>query len=643
METKPRYFYLAIAVLLAGFPSNLRAWQPGIYPVAPARMQSSDFSVDNQDRNDVLAFWHAVYQASEGYVSRVGWTGNYSGTPGTTAGAFVDDVERRLNFFRAMCGVPSDVYVNTTATVVIGSADLFKPAPSTLKTAAAQQSALMLIRNYNSSNGTDPAITHNPPSNLTGWSPGAWNGSSHGNFAFGLYGPGAITEYMIESFAKGSAGSSWNTDVGHRRWCLFPSATDFATGDQPGSGATRPPTNCLYVVPNPSELLPPETAVFVSYPAAGFFPAPINSPYWSLSRTGANFSAAKVEMKTADGTPVTLSNIKWKTGYGDPAITWQVSTAAAARFVSIDTTYRVKVSGISGEGIPASYEYSVTLINPDQLGCDLQMTGPSTPPSSESTVYSFTPPRGAESIEVVAFKQNTSAWKENAETTTPTKIIDRTSGSYGLMATMTSYSGFGSVSVPGLKSFHLTFPIPYDPIVRGVPEQSFEIDREIIANANAKLNFVFRRGYMTKTSTLAVETSSDSGATWKILGAPIIGLSNTVYDKKSTVMSIALPTSSSPIRIRFRYFTTGGAIYTHEAAPKSPTGIFIDEIATAGCVWLEQKKLNTLSPTATEFVFNPESAGAALVKDNKWSLRLQTKLGGKRFTGPAKALTIGAP
>ena len=643
MKTKARLFHLIIAGGVTGFPGMVGAWQPGVYPVAPARMQSLDFSVNNQDRNDVLAFWHAVYQASEGYASRVGWTGNYSGNPGTTSGAFVDDVERRLNYFRAMCGVPSDAYVNTSATVVIGSADLFKPAASTLKTVAAQQSALMLIRNYNSSNGTDLAINHNPPSNLTGWSAVAWNASAHGNFAFGLYGPGAITEYMIESLSNGSATSSWNTDVGHRRWCLLPSASDFATGDQPGSGATRPPTNCLYVVPNASELLPPETAAFVSYPAAGFFPAPINSPYWSLSRTGADFSQATVEMKTADGTPVTLTNVKKKTGYGDPAITWQVSTAAAARFVSSDTTYRVKVSGISGEGIPTSYEYSVTLINPDQLGCDLQMTGSSTPSASQSTIYSFTPPKGAESIEVVALKQNTSTWKENAETTTVAKIIDRTSGNYGLLATMTAYSGYGSVSAPGLKSFHLTFPISYDPIVRGVPEQCFEIDRDIIANANAKLSFVFRRGYMTKTSILAVESSSDSGVTWKALGAPIKGVSDTLYDKKSTTMSIALPMSSSPLRIRFRYFTTGGSIYTHEAAPKSPTGIFIDEIATTACVWLELKKLNTLSPTATEFVFNAASAGATLVNDNKWSLCLQTKLGGKRFTGPAKELIIGAP
>lgn len=619
------------------------AWQPGSCPVAPARMQSSGFSVNNQDRNDVLAFWHAVYQASEGYSSRVGWTGNYSGNAGTTAGAFVDDVERRLNYFRAMCGVPADVFVNTTATVAIGSADLFKPASSTLKTAAAQQSALMLIRNYNSSNGTDLAISHNPPSNLTGWSAAAWNASAHGNFAFGLFGPGAITEYMIESLSNGSATSAWNTDVGHRRWCLLPSATDYATGDQPGSGVTRPPTNCLYVVPNLSELLPPDTAAFVSYPAAGFFPAPINSPYWSLSRTGANFSFATVEMATADGTPVAVSNVKRKTGYGDPAITWQVGIAAAARFVSNDTTFRVKVSGISGDGIPTSYEYSVTLINPDQLGCDLQMTGPAILPSNQSTVFSFTPPQGAESIEVATFKQSTGAWKENAETTTAVKILDRTTGGYGLMATMSTYSGYGTVSMPGLKSFHLTFPISYDPILRGVPEQSFEIDRDIIANANAKLSFVFRRGYMTKASTLAVEASADGGVTWKTLGSPIKGLSDTAYDKISTVMSIALPLSPSPIRVRFRYFTTGGAIYTYEAAPKSPTGIFIDEITTAGCVCLEQKKLNSLSRTATEFVFNSETAGAALVKGDQWSLRLQTKLGGKRFTGPSKALTIGEP
>src|SRR6478609_10123033 len=116
-----------VACAVAGVPGLAGAWQPGTYPVPPERMWTGDFGVDNQDRNDVVAFWHAVFQASEGYETRIKWTGNYSGTNGTTSGAFLDDVERRTNYFRAMCGVSSDTRVNTDSKVSIAAADPYKP------------------------------------------------------------------------------------------------------------------------------------------------------------------------------------------------------------------------------------------------------------------------------------------------------------------------------------------------------------------------------------------------------------------------------------------------------------------------------------------------------------------------------------
>ena len=235
-------------------------------------MHSSGFEVDISSRNDVIAFWHAVYQASEGYETRIGWNGNYNGKNGTTSRAFVDDVERRLNYFRAICGVPANARVNTDSTVFIEAKDPHKPSASTRKAAAAQAAALMLVRSYDPKNGSAPGNNHNPSKSLAGWSPAAWNANARGNLAFGLYGPGAITEYMTEEFSSNAATSVWNVETGHRRWGLFPEATDFATGDQPGSTFSRPPTNVLYVFPKPGELKPDPAPDFVAYPAPGFFP-----------------------------------------------------------------------------------------------------------------------------------------------------------------------------------------------------------------------------------------------------------------------------------------------------------------------------------------------------------------------------------
>ena len=89
----------------------------------------------------------------------------------------------------------------------------------------------------------------------------------------------------------------------------------------------------------------------------------------------------------------------------------------------------------------------------------------------------------AESIQVATYRVRTSAWKETAEKPAAAKILDDTSGSYSLMPTMSSFAGFGTVSGP--KAFTLTFPSAYDLISRGVPEQSFELDRNIVAKSKA--------------------------------------------------------------------------------------------------------------------------------------------------------------
>ena len=587
----------------------------------------------------MVAFWHAVYVASEGYQNRIQWTGDYTGSNGTVSSDFVDDVERRLNYFRSMSGLNSNTRVSGNSTVVIERDDIFKPAASTLKSTASQNAALMLVRNYNSSSGSNPALTHYPASNLIGWTAQAWNATSKGNFAFGIYGPDAISEYMIEKFASSTVTSSWNSLVGHRRWNLFPRATVFATGDQPGKSATVPPTNVFYVLQKPSELLNDVSTDFVAYPAPGYFPATINSPYWSVSREGADFSSATVKMTDSAGNPVPMVSIRRSDDYGDPAIIWEVNSSVSVQSVYNDVTYNVSVSGIAGKDIPSVYDYSVTLINPDRLLTNPQLIGVSSLAVNGTTTYTFAAPAGAESIQILAARRSSKTWTENAEKPASAKVIDGTGANYPLIVKPSSFSSFGNVT--GNYAFHLTFPVTYDIVKRGVPEQFFEVNRDIIAKSNAKLTFQYRRGFMTMNSNLVVESSSNGGLTWKTLGPPIKGISDTTYSASSVATSRALSKSAIPIRIRFRYFTNGGSIYTHEASPSFPTGIFIDDISVKNCDWLEPFKGTTYPATATQFVFNSKSVGAKLTRGNQWQLRLRTKLGGKWFPpGPAKTVAV---
>ena len=313
-----------------------------------------------------------------------------------------------------------------------------------------------------------------------------------------------------------------------------------------------------------------------------------------------------------------------------------------------DSTFSVKVTGIAGTGIagtsvPSSFSYEVTLINPDRLTSDQSLIGPGNVVSNKPTAYTLTPPPLAEALQVTSFKRKSSPWKEGAENARKTRVIDRTASNYPLIAKAGSFTGFTGIS--GKAYFRLTFPTIYDTLQRGVPEQSFELDRLLLPKAKAKLKFLFRRGYMTTGSTLIVETSTDGGVIWKSTGTAISGVSNTMYDNGYSSISAKLPASSQPLRVRFRYFSKPGApIYTHEGAPNSPTGIFIDDISAKNCDWLEPVKTTNLAKTATTFSFSTATAGSPLTNGSNWCLAMRTSLGAKWFPyGPMKSVVVKAP
>lgn len=605
---------------------------------AVAAPKSSGFRVSNFNRNDVVSLWHSAYIPSEGYEKRIKWNGNYNGKAGKVSNEFTKDVERRVNYFRSMCGVPPVVALNTSSSVHVAGTDTYKPGGSTKKTTAAQEAALMMARNYDPNSGSNPAITHYPPTGLAGWSKAAWNGNANGNIAFGLFGPGAITEYMIEELLRGSVTSSWNSSVGHRRWILYPGATDFATGDQPGTGPERPPTNVLYITQRPAEMNASVATGFVAYPAPGFFPAPVNSRFWSLSHADADFSGATVSMSDASGRSVPIKAVRTSPTYGDPAIVWEVDGRAAVQSVSKDTRFTVMVKGIAGDGVPSSHEYSVVLINPDQLTSNQSFRGPRQVSAKSSAVLSCPVVPGAEARKVTTYVIRKANWKESAEKKRKTSVVDHTGSAYPLVARMSSFPGFGGVA--GKKAFHLTFPTIYDLIERGIPDQIFELDRAILPKSRARLDFLYRRGFMTKASHLVVEISRDGGLTWKRAGKKISGTTNTTIDYSIDKASIPLPKSSKPIRVRFRYYVTGtSAVYVHDK--KTPTGIFIDDIEARRCQWLEVSKTKGLPTGATSFKLSRATGGRGFRKKSKLMVGMSSRLGGHWFPdGPLKKIRV---
>ncbi|MFD0892722.1 hypothetical protein KBB96_14960 [Luteolibacter ambystomatis] len=614
------------------------AWLPlaaviGTIPVAQAwtgngtAPGTDGYSVDISQRNDVVSFWQSVYKESEGYQSRIGWTGSYTtGAPGTVATVFANDVERRVNFVRALCKVPASVQLNTSSTIAFTAGDTAAPPLTTLKSAAAQASAMLIARNGNS------AMNHAPANNLAGWSAVAWNGNHYGDLANGFFGPGAIDAYVREDT---SGVSAWNTSVGHRRWLLRVQSTNFATGDTPGlkteeSGGPKAPTNTLYVAQITGESDTAAAARYVPYPAAGYFPAQLNSPYWSLAYPGATFTGlTTVQMYDANDVELVRDGswgvVSIATGYGDNAIVWKVPTAVAVKAVNSDTTFKVKVSNFDiPSGHIASYTYSVTLMNPEKMTETIAVLGTATPPATGSATYSFSRPDFSDAVEVGCFKLQPATWTEGAEDSPAPKVIDRTTNGAAAPLISTTYHNTGA------KAFRLTLPTSYDPVTGGAPDQSFEIDRDIVLAAGSKLNFAYKRGQMTANMFMNVETSLDGGVTWSALTTLQYNGGNGIDPAFSTA-SFDLPTSGIA-RVRFRLYyvpATGGTIYTVGNTPGTTTGVYLDDISVTNCRWLEKKAALAPAAPATQVTFNSAAVGESLVPGDTWWLRGRAMMGGR--------------
>jgi hypothetical protein len=569
------------------------AWLPG-YPTGGKRMATGGFELDPNNRDEAVSFYHAVYQASEGYEKRVGWTGSFPDTPGTTSAVFEDDVERRINYFRAVTGVHANTRVNTDSPVLINGDDPFKPAAKLTKAAATRSAALMIAASYDSTLGTVSGMSHDPRPHVPSWSPAAWNAAANGNLAFGTFGPGAVDEYVVEELLANSATSEWNSLVGHRRWLLASDSTDFATGDYPGESAFRPPSNVMYVVQRNEEIaVLPETP-FVSYPPAGYSPARFNSRFWSLSHKDADFSAATVKVVDAAGAKVPVVDVKANSFFGEPALIWQVSGIAAARTTTSDRRYKVTVQGIQGEGVPTSLTYDVVFFNPVLLRrlSPISVVGKAQP--GKLVKLEIKPFSGARSSRVVQYQRSSKAWTEDGEGKKP-DVIDKTSPVYPLLAVSAGAKGMGAVS--GSKSFNLTFPQVYDLIARGVPEQIMELGPWVHTKTGSTLEFVYRRGLMSDATSLVVEVSTDQGVTWKSVGKAIKGDAGARPDVASIRAVYGLPKVEMPLRVRFRYFyaVPGGPLTSHLDQPGFPTGIFLDDIKLMQCDILVPLKAKVIS------------------------------------------------
>ncbi len=575
----------SLALLLAfSLPLPLLAWNPGTS--SPTAVQG--FVVDPASRMDVLSFYHCIHTASENYPATMAWTGNVAtGVPGTTSATFKDDVQRRINFFRALAELPADITFDAT------------------KSTKDQQAALMFSANN--------SISHTPPANWTWYTADGAQAAGSSNIAIGTYGPGSVNAYITDD-------GSNNIVVGHRRWLLYSRASIMGTGDIPPNGSYNS-TNAIWVI---GDFKAAPTPQFVAWPNKGFVPLPLVPARWSLSYPGANFGAATVTMTIGGNAAATTVISRTDNGYGDNTIVWTPTGLPAT--IAADVVCNVTVANISGAGVPTSVSYAVTLFDPNVLGSTVAITGSATPPTS-GAVYTFNPISQADAYQLRVSAGSTAAWIEGAEDSPTPQITQNTTGSYTLRQT--------ALKRTGTKAFQLAFP--------DFTDQSFEVTREILPTASSQLQWYDRGRFASTTTTLQAEVSADNGATWtSIFSRPGVGLSSALFDANWVSRSVSLAAYAGQlVKVRFALRQNGGSI---TIGTTSNYGFFIDDITTTNATELVNTTTTTLASSASSFTLNAATAGASLVTGATYYLRVRPQVGLKWFgDGPLKTVVAQAP
>ncbi len=301
-------------------------------------------AVNPQSRAASQTFFNTSYLAAN---QPINWTGdNSSCSEGTTSLTFRDAVLLRLNYFRAMAGVPAQVTFFDTYS------------------AKSQKAALMM-----SVNGD---LQHYPPSTWHCYTAEGAEAAGHSNLALGVNGRDAIDLYIHDP-------GNDNGFAGHRRWIFYPQTQNMGTGDVPVNTGNAPANSLWVIDANFGGPRPSTREEFVAWPPPGYVPYQVVYPRWSFSYPGADFSSATViMMQRGLNVPVTLGPVS--DGYGDNTLVWApqginfankiIDSGSWPVLVEAwpvpvrDTKYQVTINNVMIAGTSRSFTYSVTIFDP---------------------------------------------------------------------------------------------------------------------------------------------------------------------------------------------------------------------------------------------------------------------------------------
>ena len=543
----------------------------------PAERPTGGFAIDTMDRFLVRSFFNTVHRASVG--TPMGWAGDVGTcTAGTTTDGFKAAVLARVNYHRAMAGVPASITL--------------RPDFSD----KAQQAALMM-----SANG---ALDHSPPETWACWSADGADAAANANLSLGNSGWAAVSSQMTDNGAN-------NTAVGHRRWILYPPIQEMGTGDVPATGSGEE-ANALWV--NDGRLFDPRPATreaFVAWPPRGFVPYPVVPARWSFSYPGADFSGATVTLtRGGQPVPVTLEPLQPPPGsssfIGDPTLVWvPAGLDADASNTSwpspaADTSYQVAVENVVVGGAPQDFAYQVTIIDPATPGASEAapvVMGPAEAPVLGATEYAVTAVPHAIGYEVRTLDLTPHTGVEGAETGSG-GIIDETDPSYPLIS--------DGIQASGAHAFHLAHTDEQTPS-GPPPSQAFMLADAFLLGARASLRFKSRMTVASPDQVARAQVSVDGGVTW----AELYSQAGAGSPGESSFTQRDLPLADyvgRVARIRFIYEVPPKASLSWYPQTHDGVGFYVDDIELLDVQRVTAETVLDLGPDDS-FDFTPGTPG----------------------------------
>ena len=298
-------------------------------------------TVDVHDKQSVIQFYNNVYKAP---LPLPFWSGDIATCDaGQVNAEFRQDVIDRVNYYRAMTGVP--------ATVTLSSTHAGDPQNGALMMSAAN------------------SLSHTPANTWPCWTQDGADAAAASNLALGSYGPQAIDGYMFDW-------GSNNTEVGHRRWIHFPTTLTMDTGDVPGSSANFA-ANALSIFPIDSDPNPVTRNPYIAWPNEGYVPYQLTPARWSFRLPGASMNRATVSISIqGQTTNVSIEHT------GSDYLVWLVdantptdSQYSWPRPTATEDTYTVSIDNVMVSGNPQNFQYEVKVFDPEAIIADADGDG----------------------------------------------------------------------------------------------------------------------------------------------------------------------------------------------------------------------------------------------------------------------------